>query len=207
MLLGGKPSSIAARLIRTYELRAPEKPFGRSLVQIMGPQPPAGEQADRLRDPDLNPCFTHDHVFTKCLSSCALTATSATARHSHMPPLTFPAHSLGRIRSPMCSGGEEDQTLQGRVALGLRAGGRVRGLAHGDGLAPHRARCQPPPPPSAPATGGYSRRLCCAPWSRPVHRRCARRGDVGANQPGFGWCKRARRFSIPGARRHLSWSR
>ena len=33
--------------------------------------------------------FGHDHVFTKCLSSFELTATSKTARHSHIAPLTF----------------------------------------------------------------------------------------------------------------------
>ncbi len=27
-------------------------------------------------DPDLNQCFSHDHVFTKCLSSFELTTTS-----------------------------------------------------------------------------------------------------------------------------------
>ncbi len=34
-----------------------------------GLQPLAGEQVAGLllRDPDLNPCFSHDHVFAKCL--------------------------------------------------------------------------------------------------------------------------------------------
>ena len=43
-----------------------------------GPQPPAGEQVAGLplRDPDLNACFSHDHVFTKCLSSCATASRS-----------------------------------------------------------------------------------------------------------------------------------
>ena len=49
-----------------------------SLVQIGGPQPLAGKQVARLlpRDRDLNACFSRDHVFTKCLSSFALTAST-----------------------------------------------------------------------------------------------------------------------------------
>jgi hypothetical protein len=46
-----------------------------------GPQPLAGKQVARLllRDRDLNACFSRDHVFTKCLSSFALTV----SRPSH----------------------------------------------------------------------------------------------------------------------------
>jgi site-specific DNA recombinase len=41
-----------------------------------GPQPLAGKPVAGLllRDPDLNPCFSHDHVFTKCLRTCAVDA-------------------------------------------------------------------------------------------------------------------------------------
>ena len=43
----------------------------------------AGEQVAELllRDPDLNPCFSYDHVVTKCLRTCAVDASSTTARH------------------------------------------------------------------------------------------------------------------------------
>lgn len=39
----------------------------------------------QVRGPNLNLCFSHGHVFTKCLSSFARTATSKTARHSSRP--------------------------------------------------------------------------------------------------------------------------
>src|SRR6266581_8608304 len=54
------------------------------LVQIKGPQPLAGEQVAGLllRDPGLNPCFSHGHVFTKCLRTCAVDAGSL----KHAPP-------------------------------------------------------------------------------------------------------------------------
>jgi hypothetical protein len=56
-------------------------------VQIGGPQPLAGGHVAgiQFRDPDLYSGFSHDHVFTKRLSNCALPAPSTTARHSHMP--------------------------------------------------------------------------------------------------------------------------
>jgi len=68
-----------------------------------GPQPLAGKQVARLllRDRDLNACFSRDYVFTKCLSSFALTA-STPPKHA---PLKLPEHSLRHIRSSMCSGG------------------------------------------------------------------------------------------------------
>src|SRR5439155_9456395 len=63
-----------------------ERPAPRSRGRIAfgctGSQPLASKQAAGflLRDPDLNSRFRHDHAFTKCLSSFALTATSKTAR-------------------------------------------------------------------------------------------------------------------------------
>jgi hypothetical protein len=51
---------------KTCRVKSPETSLCRSLVQIGGPQPLAGEQVAGLllRDPDLNPCFSHDHVLT-----------------------------------------------------------------------------------------------------------------------------------------------
>jgi hypothetical protein len=83
----------------------------RPLIGCGGPQPLAGEQVAGLllRDPDLNPCFSHDHVFTKCLRTYAVDASSL----KHGPP-TFPAHCLGYPRSSMCSGGGEDDPAPAR---------------------------------------------------------------------------------------------
>src|SRR5262249_62093046 len=77
---------------------------------IAGPQPPAGEQVTGLllRDPDLNPCLSHDYVITECFSSCALTAPSTTARHSPMPPRRSLSTPRGHLGRSMCSGDEAD---------------------------------------------------------------------------------------------------
>src|SRR6267378_6877488 len=96
-------AALASAAIRTFSARSLELQHPRSLVQIGGPQPLAGKQVARLllRDRDLNACFSRDHVFTKCLSSFALTA-STPPKHA---PLKLPEHSLRHIRSSMCSGG------------------------------------------------------------------------------------------------------
>jgi len=52
-----------------------------------GPQPPAGEQIPglQLRDPDLNPCCSHDHVFTMTQPLCAHRLLRKQLANSHIP--------------------------------------------------------------------------------------------------------------------------
>ena len=88
-----------------------------SLIQIRGLQPLAGEQVAwlLLRDPDLNSCFSHDHVFAKSLRTCAVDASLTTdvtdyvrGKSSHAVssaifrepwlPLLHPATRFGRHR-------------------------------------------------------------------------------------------------------------
>jgi hypothetical protein len=89
---------------RADNTKAPEPAEFQGLaVGCGGPQPLAGKQVARLllRDRDLDACFSRDRVFTKCLSSFALTASTPP---KHAPP-KLPEHSLRHIRSSMCSGG------------------------------------------------------------------------------------------------------
>jgi len=122
-----------------------------------GPQPLAGKQVARLllRDRDLNACFSRDHVFTKCLSSFALTA-STPPKHA---PLKLPEHSLRHIRSSMCSGGRGTIQLRAdpkdtqTTALGLH---HVIDATRGRPPRPFRNVDAPPaavrPPPSPPCS-------------------------------------------------------
>src|SRR6266481_3553788 len=64
-----------------------------------GPQPLAGGQVAGLlfRDPDLNPYFSHDHVFHQMVSASERSpAPLDNSRPLTHAPLTFPTRSLGR---------------------------------------------------------------------------------------------------------------
>ena len=132
------------------------------LVQIWGPQPLAGKQVARLllRDRDLNACFSRDHVFTKCLSSFALTA-STPPKHA---PLKLPEHSLRHIRSSMCSGGRGTIQLRAdpkdtqTTAPGLRLIVTLHDPAVIRKILAHRALCHSgqSPGPAPPQSGAVA---------------------------------------------------
>ena|SRR6266851_5584727 len=99
---------------------------GRSLGHITGPQPPAGEQVAGLllRDPGLNPCFSNDHVFTKCVSGCARSFSLLPLWSSYEGFLFY--HLTMGIALSMISGGDVALLYDSYLAAGgEKSGGTV----------------------------------------------------------------------------------
>jgi len=64
-----------------------------------------------FRDPDLNPCFSHDLVFTKGLSDCALPPPPDNSRPLTHAPLRVPTQALRKL---------------GNISLNLRTNALLR---------------------------------------------------------------------------------
>jgi hypothetical protein len=80
------------------------------------PQRLVREQVPRVqvRDPDLNRCVSHGHVFTTCHRSFALTAALKTARHPAIPERRCTAGSGSAAALPTLVGVSLSQPCPGR---------------------------------------------------------------------------------------------